>query len=270
MAQLTFSKMEGAGNDFILADNRRGKIAARIAVAKKLCDRKRSVGADGLILVETSKKADLRMRIFNPDGSEAEMCGNGVRCLGKYVVDQRIVKKNQFSVETPAGIIHVHVNKDIVKAQMIEPKELKTRFSIPLDGKSIELSYINTGVPHAVQIVSAVEGIDVDELGRKIRTHKYFAPRGTNSNFVAVDKKKNHIDIRTYERGVETETLACGTGSTAGALVASVLYGLKSPVSVKTSGGEFLKIYFSEREGKFEKVYLEGKIRKTFEGSVAL
>ena len=261
--------MSGAGNDFILIDNRRGFIKAGLAKkAKTLCDRKHSIGADGLILLERSKKADIRMRILNPDGSEAEMCGNGVRCLAKFAVDMKIASPKH-SVETLAGTIYTEVRGNVVKAKMIEPKELKLGFKIDLNGSDGAMNFINTGVPHAVRLVNSVAGCDVKTLGRDIRQHKHFSPKGTNVNFVAV-KQGSSIDIRTYERGVEDETLACGTGSTAGALVAAAVKNLKSPVSVHTHGGELLKVYFSRNGLSFHGVYLEGRVQKSFEGSVLL
>ena len=269
MKTVNFVKMSGAANDFVMIDNRAAVIKKDfVKTSKKLSNRKLSIGADGLILLEKSKKADVRMRIFNPDGSEAEMCGNGVRCLARFAVDKKITGK-KLSIETLAGLIYAEVRGEIVKAKMIEPKGLKLAFSVGVNGTSEKMNFINTGVPHAVRFVNSVSSCDVKNLGREIRFHKHFAPRGTNVNFVAV-KPGSAIDIRTYERGVEDETLACGTGSTAGALIAAASRGLKSPVSVHTRGGEILKIYFKKDGTRFYDVYLEGRIQKNFEGSVSL
>ncbi len=269
MKTVHFFKIAAAGNDFIVIDNRARSVKKGLAkAAKHLCDRKHSIGADGLILLERSKKADVRMRILNPDGSEAEMCGNGVRCLAKFAVDRNIAPP-KLSIETLAGTIYVEVRGNTVKAKMIEPRDLKLGFKIDLNGSDGLMSFINTGVPHAVKLVSSVSSCDVKDLGREIRQHKHFAPKGTNVNFVAV-KRGSTIDIRTYERGVEDETLACGTGSTAGALVAAAVKNLKSPVSVHTRGGEVLKVYFSRNGLNFHSVYLEGRVQKSFEGSVSL
>jgi diaminopimelate epimerase len=269
MAALSFTKMAGAGNDFILADNRTGILKGDLGrFALRLCDRKRSIGADGLILVERSKKADVRMRILNSDGSEAEMCGNGIRCLAKFAADKRITGK-QLSIETLAGLIRARVRGRIVKARMIEPKGLRLNFRIPMGGRQETVSFINTGVPHTVKVVRSLAQCPVNALGRAIRTHRHFAPRGTNVDFISF-RSGNVIDIRTYERGVEDETLACGTGSVAAALVASRLKGLRSPVLVRTHGGEVLKIYFSRNGASFSDVYLEGAVDTYFEGRVAL
>lgn len=266
---LKFTKLVGAGNDFIVIDNRSGALKNNLPkLARRLCDRKRSVGADGLILLEKSKKADVRMRIFNPDSSEAEMCGNGVRCLGKFAADRKITS-TRFSVETIAGIIGVEVRGQTVKARLVDPAGLDLNLSVQAGGKSHTLHFINTGVPHAVKLVSSVEHCDVRLLGSEIRFHKHFAPRGTNVNFVCAGTD-NSIRIRTYERGVEDETLACGTGSTAGALITAALKGFKSPVRVHTRGGEVLKVYFSKNAKGFTGVFLEGQISQSFEGSVKL
>jgi diaminopimelate epimerase len=268
MKELLFTKMAAAGNDFVVVDARKTKVLNGAKLAKKLCDRKFSVGADGVLLLETSKKADVRMRIFNPDGSEAEMCGNGVRCLAKFAADKKAIK-SRLSIETIAGLIEAEVRGDVVKAKMVQPKELKLHLRVSANGASGELHFINTGVPHVVQVLDSLGDVDVQGFGKEIRFHRDFAPRGTNADFIRVCAG-NAIEIRTYERGVEAETLACGTGSTAGALVAAALKGLKSPVSVRTRGGEVLKVYFSKKGNEFYDVYLEGLVQKTFEGRIAL
>ena len=279
MKSVDFLKMAGAGNDFIVIDARKLKIASAATLAKKLCDRKHSIGGDGLLLVEKSsatirggsasggKKADMRMRIINPDGSEAEMCGNGVRCVAKFAVVNGITGK-KLSIETLAGIIQAEVKGDIVKARMIDPKTFKTGLRLSVNGEYLDASFIDTGVPHAVVYSNALETLDVETIGRAIRTHECFAPRGANANFIA--KTPSGIRVRTYERGVEGETLACGTGSTASALIAAATQGLSSPVSVRTQGGEILKIYFSRKNGVFHDVYLEGSVKTSFEGRVEL
>ncbi len=266
---IPFTKMAGAGNDFVVVDNRSKKIKNRLPnTARRLCDRHRSVGADGLILLERSKRADIRMRIFNPDGSEAEMCGNGVRCAAKFASDHKITKA-RLSIETLAGVIAADVTGDVVKARLMDPKDLRLNLLIDVKGRKEKLHFINTGVPHAVKWVNSVGPYDAAGLGREIRFHEYFAPKGTNVNFISA-LNGNAIDVRTYERGVEAETLACGTGSTAAALVAAALKGFKSPVKTRTAGGEILKVYFSRTENGFSDVYLEGKVSTHFEGRVAI
>jgi diaminopimelate epimerase len=269
MPRLDFVKMSGAGNDFIVADNRKGALKKDLAgAAKRLCDRQRGVGGDGLILLENSKTADFKMRILNSDGSEAEMCGNGVRCLAKFAFDRKIAGR-KMTVQTLAGEIGAEIKGNLVKAKMLEPSAMRLNFKIPVSGSRATLNFVNTGVPHAVMLVESVKPLDVVSTGRAIRTHAHFAPKGTNANFIAV-RSKNAIDIRTYERGVEDETQACGTGSTAGALVAAALKGLKSPVDVHTRGGDVLKIYFTKDQAGFRDVYLEGRVQRNFEGRVEL
>ena len=268
MITLPFTKMAAAGNDFVVIDSRRVKISNGAKLAKRLCDRKLSVGGDGLLLLGKSSKADVRMRIFNPDGSEAEMCGNGVRCLAKFAVDNKIAGKNLF-IDTIAGTIEADVRGQIVKAKMAQPKELSLDVHVSVNGQETALHFINTGVPHAVKLVSSLASVAVQALGKEIRFHKHFSPRGTNVDFISF-RPGNAISIRTYERGVEAETLSCGTGSTAGALVAAALNNLKSPVRVHTQSGEILKVYFSKKGNEFCDVFLEGRVQNSFEGRVEI
>lgn len=266
---IDFTKMAAAGNDFLVIDNRRAIFKGNAKkISQVLCDRKRSVGADGVLLLEKSQKADVRMRIFNSDGSQAEMCGNGVRCLAKFAVDRKIAKP-KLSIETLAGIIEAQVRGDTVKARMVAPKNLKLNIHVQAEGQTHALHFIDTGVPHAVKMVELLDDVDVRGLGRAIRFHAAFAPRGANVNFVRALSGKE-IGVRTYERGVEDETLACGTGSTASALIAALLENVASPVLVSTRGGEILKIYFKKEGQDFSDIYLEGKIKKAFEGRVSL
>ncbi len=260
--------MAAAGNDFIVVDNRRGFVKNPAHLAKTLCDRKFSIGADGLLLLEKSKKADFRMRIFNPDGSQAEMCGNGVRCLAQFAVQKKIAK-TKHSIETLSGMIMAFVRQNVVKAKMVTPKELRLNVAVKVNGSSHLLNLIDTGVPHAVKVLRSVDKADVEGLGRLLRRHEFFSPRGTNVDFISFGPGAL-VKIRTYERGVEAETLACGTGSTAGALVAAALKDFKSPVKVKTQGGEVLKVYFSKKDGRFQEVYLEGKVVMSFKGRVKI
>ncbi len=266
--EVLFFKMVGTGNDFVVIDNRKSLIGSRAKLAQKLCDRKRSIGADGVLLLEKSNRADFRMRIFNADGSEAEMCGNGIRCIAKFAQEKRITG-NRFKIETLAGIIDGNIRGPIVKARMIDPKDMQLNFTVSVDKHPTKLSFVNTGVPHAVCAVSSIEKVDVDTLGPKLRHHTYFKPRGTNANFVQF-LSDGSIKVRTYERGVEGETLSCGTGSTASALIAAALKGFRSPIKVRTASGDTLKIYFSKNQNQFKEVYLEGAVQKSFEGRVSV
>ena len=269
MKMVPFVKMAAAGNDFIVIDNRRGILKKDLpGLARRLCDRKHAVGADGILLLERSKKTDIKMRIFNPDGSEADMCGNGVRCLAQFAVLKKIVKR-EHRIETGAGIVGARVSGGQVRAHLTDPKSYKAGVRIRLNGREQELNFIDTGVPHAVIFEDSFENVPVDERGRQVRAHEYFSPKGANVNFVRLGRG-NSIEVRTYERGVENETLACGTGSTASALVASALKGLVSPVKVKTAGGEVLKVYFKKENSRWKEVYLEGPVKTAFEGRVAI
>ncbi len=263
--ELLFEKYVAAGNDFIVVDNRKGSIKDGAKQAKILCDRKMGIGADGLLLLEASKKADIKMRIFNPDGSQADMCGNGVRCLAHFAVKHKIAKADH-TVETGAGLIGAQVRRETVNAKLTEPKGLKTNIHLRINGHAEKVHFIDTGVPHAVIVRSSLEGVNVESQGQAVRRHAHFAPRGTNVNFIHCSKEG--IEVRTYERGVEGETLACGTGSTASALVASSLFGFASPVRVKTRGGETLKVYFKKKLGRFSEVWLEGPVQASFKGSI--
>ncbi|MEW5758074.1 MAG: diaminopimelate epimerase [Candidatus Omnitrophota bacterium] len=247
--------MVASGNDFVIAEGENlGKLAHNI------CDRKYGIGADGLLVIEKSKIADIKMRIFNADGSEAEMCGNGARCAALWV------NKPQVKIETLAGIIESKIHGKNVKIKLTDPVDFKLNIPLLINERKLSVNFVNTGVPHVVIFVEGVDKINVFEIGRLIRYHKAFGPRGTNINFVEVVDDKNII-ARTYERGVEGETLACGTGSAASALVASLVHNLnKKEINVKVRSGEILKIYFKSENSSFKDVWLEGKVKIVYKG----
>jgi len=274
--RIRFTKMSGTGNDFIIIDNRllqlkkeRGRELARLA-----CRRKISVGADGLILIENDIGADFKWQFFNADGSEAEMCGNGARCAARFALLKDIVQKQRMSFRTLAGLIEAEVLGERAKVRMTHPHSLEIDIPVKLDNCLLNLNFINTGVPHAVffaQSESQLEDIDVLGLGRSIRFHQRFEPAGSNADFVYV-RGPHNIVIRTYERGVEDETLACGTGSIAGALAAAAKDFVVSPVDVQTRSGESLVIYFEKSlpgsEIVFSEVYLEGDAKVVYDGEL--
>ena len=262
MTQIAFSKLSGAGNDFVVIDNRKKAIKDVKKFALAVCDRKRSVGADGLLLVERSAKASYKMRIINADGSEAEMCGNGIRCVGLFAFFKGIAGKEQ-AVETLAGVKYVKIldaKKGLVDVNMGQPHDERAGLSIKTGGKSFTGYFVNTGVPHTVILNDKVE---VYGFGRQIRFHKLFKPAGTNVNFVKVTGK-NKIKVRTYERGVENETLACGTGSTAAAYITNFLGKTKFPTEVHTRGGDILKIDADE-EGN---LFMAGNVKYICDGKL--
>lgn len=257
MKEIEFWKMNGSGNDFIIIDNRDGKIKEREMkdFVRLVCRRRLSVGADGVIFIENEEGYDFSWRFFNSDGSEAEMCGNGSRCASRFAYLNGIAPK-KMRFKTIAGPVSSEVLGRRVKVLLSDPKDL--RLDLPIEGlldwESID--FINTGVPHVVIRVKDLESIPVKEIGRKIRFHRMF-PQGTNVNFMR-RVEKNSIEVRTYERGVEDETLACGTGSIACALISSIRDGVSSPVDVKTRGGEILRIYFKKEKDHFFDIWLEG------------
>ena len=266
MGKLNFTKMVGAGNDFIILDNGLKVQGLRLkgldALARRLCDRKTGIGADGVLVLEKSKIADFRMRIFNADGSEAEMCGNGLRCAVLFT------GKKKTNVETKAGLYDGEITaKNRVKIRMENPKDLRQDFSIKVNFRDLKINYINTGVPHVVIFVEGLGKINVNEIGRAIRYHEEFAPKGANVNFVEI-VDDNNINIRTYERGVEGETLACGTGSVAAAIISRVKgKGLRVKVNVHTQGG-VLKVEFAKSGNKVKNVCLDGEAKIVFTGEV--
>jgi diaminopimelate epimerase len=247
MVRLNFKKMVGTGNDFIVIDTGPKELNA---LAKKICDRKTGIGADGVLVIEKSKVADFRMRILNADGSEAEMCGNGLRCAVLYKGIEKKVK-----VETKAGIYEGEITGDnMVRIKMEEPKDLRLDFPLSVNTRKIKANFINTGVPHAVVFVQGIDKIDVGAIGSAIRYHKEFKPKGTNVNFVEIIDAEN-VRIRTYERGVEGETLSCGTGSVASAIITNYKLPFNttkgkqitdSKINVHTQGG-ILKVDFKKK-----------------------
>jgi diaminopimelate epimerase len=266
---IDFYKMSGSGNDFILVDNRASIIAAEVApeLASNLCRRKVSVGADGLILIENDEEVDFCWRFFNADGSKAEMCGNGGRCAAR-LANMLGICGSSLSFRTLAGIIRAEVLGSRVKLQMTEPRDLKLDMELELNGQRFNTHFVNTGVPHTVFILDGPEILEQQEVvgqGRKVRFHSQFAPAGTNVNFVAV-LGEQALALRTYERGVEDETLACGTGATAVALVGAAKGVVKPPVDVHTKSGETLTIYFDPEKGLPQEVYMEGGTTVIYQG----
>ncbi len=272
---IPFVKMSGSGNDFILIDHREGflKNIDLSNFSKALCRRKFSVGADGLILIEKSDIADFRWQFFNADGSVAEMCGNGARCAARFAFTRNIAPASM-TFETLAGTIMAFVDEDddnSIKIKLTPPESISLNRKISITDKVKTIHSINTGVPHAVLFVDELENVPVNEWSPPIRYHEAFSPAGTNVNFVQI-YSNNNLHVRTYERGVEDETMACGTGAVASAIVAGLLKKALSPVQVTTSGGDKLMIYFSSNRDKedqlesISEVYLEGQANLIYDG----
>jgi diaminopimelate epimerase len=272
---LSFVKMNGAGNDFLVLDNRSGQLKFSPKQIAHLCDRHRGVGADGLLIVEAPLRsgADFRMRYYNSDGGEAEMCGNGARCFARFSASllPTAGSATTVSFETQAGPIAAELCEGgTVQLAMSEPHSFSEPVYLTYNGKRGEVCFINTGVPHAVVFVEDLEAFDVEGDGRALRYHEHFAPSGTNVNFVQA-QGPGRLAVRTYERGVEGETLACGTGVTAAALLHHTRTNSPSPIEVTVRGGDTLQIGFVPcGRGTFKDVTLRGPAEITFHGEISI
>jgi diaminopimelate epimerase len=267
---LNFTKMNGAGNDFVLVDNRELKINLSSDQIRRLCDRNRGIGSDGLILLVPceSGKADWAWQFYNSDGSTGEMCGNGARCFARFV--QKLTgAKTQITFETGAGVIKARLSGDRATVNLTDPRDLRLNLQVPLSTGTETAHFVNTGVPHAVLFVPDADKAMVRELGPEIRRHSCFGPRGTNVNFVQV-LGPNQIRVRTFERGVEGETLACGTGVSASALISARVHGFHSPVKVQVQGGDQLEVSFTRTGDEFADVQLTGPADFVFEGKMEI
>lgn len=263
-----FSKYVGSGNDFILIDNRDLSFPSHdLAFISKLCHRQFGIGADGVILLENAKTADFKMRIFNADGSEAEMCGNGIRCFFKFIRDCGIDRPS-YLIETKEAQIKLEEGKDEhVKVSMQQPFDVRFGIDLTIDLIPLKIHFLNTGVPHAVIFLDEIKDSDLKDLAPKIRFHPEFFPKGTNVNFVTITGK-NEIAIRTYERGVENETLGCGTGACASAIATAHLFGVQHPVQVKTKSGEKLEIDFKIDQKNIKDVTMSGPALFVYSGDL--
>ena len=262
--------MNGAGNDFILIDNRDREIQLRASQIEQLCHRQRGIGADGLLLLEPSANgaADWSWQFYNADGGTAEMCGNGARCFAAFI-RKKTDTPARLTFETQAGIIEAECKGSEITVTLTAPEGLAIGQEIDLGGKPVTSHSLNTGVPHAVVFVDDADRTMVHEEGQAIRRHPHFAPSGTNVNFVQV-LEPNLIRVRTYERGVEGETLACGTGVSAAAIITSHLRQTPPPISVQVQGGEILRVDFQASESGFQNVKLTGPAEFVFEGTIEI
>jgi diaminopimelate epimerase len=282
--KILFTKMNGAGNDFVILDKTKNKsISLSKQQISNICNRRKGIGADGVIIFSSSKNSDFSMEYFNADGSTGSLCGNGARCAIQYASDTTKLKDGnavfQANNESFSGEVIKH---GIIKLEMKLPKKLKLNFRIKASSQLIKSHYADTGSPHVVIEIEDVLALPKDlnskyrniqnfpviEIGKEIRYHKDFAPEGTNVNFVQV--KNEEVLIRTYERGVENETLACGTGAVASALVVSSLKNTSSPIKIKTWGGDELIIDFQKIGSRFEKISLTGPAKTVYSGEVDL
>lgn len=265
--KLTFWKMQGAGNDFILFDDRRltFPVSDRGWISR-IAERRTGIGSEGVILMQPSKSADFRMRFFNPDGSEVGMCGNGARCVA-LLAHELDAASERMSIETISGAVGAEILDEGVRLEMMEPKDWRIDRPLSLDGRRIQYSYVVAGVPHVVIETEDLEGCDVNGIGRKIRHHPDFAPAGTNVNFIKVEGPQI-LKIRTYERGVEGETMACGTGMVSSALTAAKRGRVSPPVKVLAASRDVLTVDFRFNRDATENVTLLGPAVHVFAGTV--
>ncbi len=262
---IQFTKMSGSGNDFIFMDGMDGSYSWVDSMwVRQVCQRALSVGADGLVVLEKDDTYDFAWRFFNSDGTIAEMCGNASRCAARFAYERGIAGPTM-TFSTLAGPIRAEVKGKRVKVQLTRPRLFDPDLTVEVDGQAFTLFYIDTGVPHVVFEVEDLDAFPLVEIGREIRFHEKFSPAGTNVNAVQTTGE-NAIAIRTYERGVEDETLACGTGSVAAALMMSMKKGFASPVSVRAASGEKLTISWEGETGSWDPVFFEGEVRFIYEG----
>lgn len=272
MQELTFTKMSGAGNDFVVADARDGLGAALLhgdvhAFVRDVCHRQFGIGADGVLFVQSPDAGsgdDFRMRYFNADGGEAEMCGNGSRCISRFALRLGLGRDQHVRFATQAGPYSGMLIGDDVRVNMLPPTDLRDDVATSVGDHAFTGSYLNTGVPHYVVWRDDVEHDDVVAWGRALRFDPAFAPAGANIDFV--QRTGAGLRVRTYERGVEEETLACGTGLTASALAAARRWDLPSPIVLRAQSGLDLRVYFTREGDAFRDVQLEGEARFVFDG----
>jgi diaminopimelate epimerase len=262
---LEFTKATAAGNDFVIIDDMSDRLRldkSRLAVA--LCSRHFGVGADGLLIIGPSSRADFNMSYYNADGSSGGMCANGGRCAARFAFLRHITGPKT-SFEALDHIYHAEVTEDIVRLHMKDPTDVHSDIRLQFGTTAFVGTAINTGAPHIVFLRDDLQSLDVAHFGPLIRHSKEFAPEGTNVNF-ARRVEGDLIEVRTYERGVEAETLACGTGSVASALVSHLHFGIDSPVAVRVRSGETLRVHFSHSERLLTKIMLEGSAHILFSG----
>lgn len=263
---LEFWKLTGAGNDFVAVNNLDGRVPeeGRAALVARWCRRGLSIGADGVLLIEPSDRAHFRMRYYNSDGSEGETCGNGSRCIARFAHELGIAPATM-RFDTMAGPYSAEILGDEVVVDMTPAHGLRAAVRIDDARFSGEVAFINTGVPHVVVMVDDTDTTDVVGIGRHLRRHPVFQPAGANVNFIRATDRGN-ITVRTYERGVEDETLACGTGSIASAIVAARAGLVDAPTRLHTRGGEVLTIHFTPTDDGATDVRLQGGARVVFRG----
>lgn len=265
---LAFAKMSGAGNDFVVIDNRNGRVADPGDLTRRVCTRRISVGADGLILVENSARATFRMRYYNSDGGLSDFCANGTRCAARFAF-MNVIAGRKMTIETDAGIVGAEIAEHgLVTLSLPAPRSFVADRPLVIGNTTVHGSSIVVGVPHYVVFLRGdLWSQDIEPLGRSIREHRDLQPDGANANFVVI-RNQNAIEIRTYERGVEAETLACGSGIVASVSVGTMFGRLSSPVSVLTRSGITVEVAFDLEGGELRNVRLKGDARLIYRATV--
>ncbi len=264
---IPFAKYVGCGNDFILIDNRDAIFLHSPHLIRSLCERCLGIGADGIVLLENSLQADAKMHIFNSDGSEAEMCGNGIRCLISWV-SQRGIPDRRITIETNQGVLKgQRLKNSLISIEMSDPKDFFWDQEIIFDNDAIVVDYLNTGVPHVVHLTGHCDAFELNRWGPFIRNHPYWQPKGTNFT-IGQRLDSTSFSARTYERGVEGETLACGTGAVALALASARKYHLNGPLKVITKSKDPLYVdYKLADRSSFSQVVMIGPAKLVYTGS---
>ena len=270
--RIPFTKMHGAGNDFVMIDNRSGAVSLTPEHIAALCHRRFGIGADGVLLLqqpEDPARSDARMVYFNADGSRAEMCGNGARCFTAFALAHGVGTPERLRFVTDAGPMTALVRDGEITIAMTPPKDLRLAETIPLKSGPAVVHHVNTGVPHAVKFVPDVRAVDIRPEGAELRFHPAWGPKGANANFAQV-RAGAPVLVRTYERGVEDETLACGTGVTAVGILAHLVHGAPLPVKIQVAGGDVLTVNFERRGDAIANVTLTGPAAVVFQGEIEI
>jgi diaminopimelate epimerase len=263
-----FSKYSGLGNDFIFVDNRRQSFPIESTFIQNICNRHDGIGADGVVLLENSREADHKMRIFNSDGHEAEMCGNALRCFYLFLKELGF-ERSSFQVETYDRVLRIAQEQNEISCEMGEVSSIEWDIDLTFNEMLLKGHFIHTGVPHVVIPTTQLNQLPILPLGRFVRMHPHFQPHGTNVNFISLNKDQT-VQIRTYERGVELETQACGTGGAASAIIAHLLYQIPTPISIKTIQGNILTYDFLYKNGIVEGFKMKGPAAYVFKGTMPL
>jgi len=266
MKNISFRKMSGAGNDFILIDlDDNPEFLFSEKTIQKLCDRHNGIGADGVIVISSSEQYDFVMNYHNADGSTGSLCGNGARCAIKFALNtKRIIDKSTRFLSNNSEYSGKILGDGTIRFNLNPPYDLRKNIQLKAVGKDITAHFINTGSPHVVIKVDELDKIPIETIGKEIRYLPEFAPGGTNVNFVKIENEEIHI--RTYERGVESETLACGTGSVAAAIICHETDGIKTPVTILPRSKDKLLVNFNVRNDEFSHVSLTGPVEEVFKG----